>query len=110
MPKYYLKDKQRFAIPQVDTLDNFITISDIEYQNLIEGVNKGNRVECIEDNLVLVPNEVPDNSAIEYRMLRAQEYPPITDYIDGLVKGDQQQIDEYIAKCLAVKLKYPKPE
>jgi hypothetical protein len=110
MPKYYLKDKQRFAIPQVDTLDNFITISDIEYQNLIEGVNKGSRVECIEDNLVLIPNEVPDNSAIEYRMLRAQEYPPITDYIDGLVKGDQQQIDEYIAKCLAVKLKYPKPE
>jgi hypothetical protein len=110
MPKYYLKDKQRFAIPKVDTLDNFITISDIEYQNLIEGVNQGNRVECINNVLVLLPNEVPDNSAIEYKLLRAQEYPPITDYLDGLVKGDQQQIDEYIAKCLAVKAKYPKPE
>jgi hypothetical protein len=109
MPKYYLKDKERFAIPAVDSLDNFIAISDIEYQNLIEGVNKGNRVECIEDNLVLIPNEIPDNSAIEYQSLRAQEYPPITEYIDGVVKGDQNQIDEYIRKCLEVKAKYPKP-
>lgn len=41
---------------------------------------------------------------------RAAEYPPITDYIDGVVKGDQAQIDEYIAACQAVKNKYPKPE
>lgn len=39
---------------------------------------------------------------------RRQEYPPITDYIDGVVKGDQAQIDAYIAACLAVKAKYPK--
>jgi len=110
MPKYYLKDKQRFAIPLVDTLENYVTISDIEYSKLIEGVQNGNRVECIEDSLVLLPNEIPDNSATEYQLLRAQEYPPITDYIDGLVKGDQQQISDYIAKCLAVKAKYPKPE
>jgi len=30
------------------------------------------------------------------------------DYIDGVVKGDQAQIDKYIADCLAVKAKYPK--
>jgi len=39
---------------------------------------------------------------------RAAEYPPITDYLDGVVKGDQTQIDKYIADCLAVKAKYPK--
>ena len=39
---------------------------------------------------------------------RAKEYPPITDYIDGVVKGDQAQVDKYIADCLAVKAKYPK--
>ena len=39
---------------------------------------------------------------------RASEYPPITDYLDGVVKGDQTQIDKYIADCLAVKDKYPK--
>lgn len=40
---------------------------------------------------------------------RANEYPPISDYLDGLVKNDQAQIDKYIADCLAVKIKYPKP-
>ena len=43
-----------------------------------------------------------------YKTKRAAEYPPITDYIDGVVKGDQAQIDKYIADCLAVKAKYPK--
>jgi len=43
-----------------------------------------------------------------YIAKRASEYPPITDYIDGVVKGDQAQIDKYIADCLAVNAKYPK--
>jgi hypothetical protein len=43
-----------------------------------------------------------------YKAKRAAEYPSITDYIDGVVKGDQAQIDKYIADCLAVKAKYPK--
>jgi len=43
-----------------------------------------------------------------YIAKRAAEYPPITDYIDGVVKGDQAQIDKYIADCLTVKAKYPK--
>ena len=43
-----------------------------------------------------------------YIAKRASEYPPITDYIDGVVKGDQVQIDKYIADCLAVKAKFPK--
>ena len=44
-----------------------------------------------------------------YIAKRAAEYPPITDYIDGIVKGDQAQINKYISDCLAVKAKYPKP-
>ena len=47
-------------------------------------------------------------SARTYAEKRAAEYPPITDYIDGVVKGDQAQIDKYIADCQAVKAKYPK--
>lgn len=43
-----------------------------------------------------------------YIAKRAAEYPPITDYLDGVVKGNQAQIDAYIAKCLEVKAKYPK--
>jgi len=47
--------------------------------------------------------------ALSYAQKRAAEYPPMADYIDGVVKGDQAQIDKYIADCLAVKAKYPKP-
>ncbi len=43
-----------------------------------------------------------------YIAKRASEYPSITDYIDGVVKGDQAQIDKYIADCLAVKARHPK--
>ena len=43
-----------------------------------------------------------------YIAKRASEYPPVTDWLDGMVKGDQVQIDKYIADCLAVKAKYPK--
>jgi hypothetical protein len=62
----------------------------------------GNKVEI---DLAAV-NAWQDPNA--YKFARASEYPPITDYIDGVVKGDQAQIDKYIADCLAVKAKYPK--
>jgi len=44
-----------------------------------------------------------------YKNKRQREYPPFTDYLDGIAKGDQAQIDKYIADCQAVKTKYPKP-
>ena len=43
-----------------------------------------------------------------YIAKRQAEYPPMTDYLDGIAKGDQAQIDKYIADCQAVKTKYPK--
>ena len=43
-----------------------------------------------------------------YIAKRAAEYPSFIDYLDGVVKGDQAQIDKYIADCNAVKAKYPK--
>ena len=48
--------------------------------------------------------------ALEYQRLRAPEYPPITDYLDGIAKSDKAQVDAYVAACKAVKAKYPKPE
>jgi len=46
--------------------------------------------------------------AIAWKSSREQAYPPMTDYLDGIAKGDQAQIDKYIADCLAVKALYPK--
>jgi len=63
-------------------------------------------------------NEVTyDNNAVEalvaseaYKAKRAAEYPSYTDYLDGIVKGDDAQVQAYIDACLAVKNKYPKGE
>jgi len=43
-----------------------------------------------------------------YIAKRKAEYPPMTDYLDGIAKGDQAQINKYIADCQAVKSRYPK--
>lgn len=64
----------------------------------------GNKVEI---DLAAV-NAWQDPNAYKYS--RAKEYPPITDYLDGIVKGDEEQVNAYIAACQAVKNKYPKPE
>ena len=50
----------------------------------------------------------PKPLAPTYQQLRAAEYPPYADYLDGIVKGDQAQVQAYIDACLAVKAKYPK--
>lgn len=47
-------------------------------------------------------------NALSYDKKRQSEYPPIEEYIDGIVKGDTIQIQAYINKCLAIKAKYPK--
>lgn len=63
--------------------------------------------DTYENNLFSKP--VPIVDPLEYQRLRAAEYPPMSDYIDGIVKGDQAQVQAYIDACLAVKAKYPKP-
>lgn len=48
-------------------------------------------------------------NSLTYTEKRVLSYPPITEYVDGIVKNDQAQIAKYIADCLEVKEKYPKP-
>jgi len=42
-------------------------------------------------------------------LARKAEYPPIEEYIDGVVKGDDAQVAAYKAKCLEVKKRHPLP-
>ena len=48
-------------------------------------------------------------AATGYISQRQAAYPPIEDYIDGIVKGDNTQVQTYVDACLAVKAQYPKP-
>jgi hypothetical protein len=60
-------------------------------------------------------NEIVSNAEADleiknnmYKQERLLEYPPIEEYIDGIVKGDNQQVQNYIDACNAIKAKYPK--
>ena len=78
--------------PQVVTIDDGTGAFDAQ----------GNQVEIDMEavNAWIDPNA--------YKAKRAAEYPPMTDYLDGVVKGDHAQINKYISDCLAIKAKYPK--
>jgi hypothetical protein len=72
-----------------------------------EGGQKKPTKEEVESEIVRLQKEWEDS---EYQRLRAKEYPDFKEYLDGIVKGDTEQIQSYIDACLAVKVKYPKPE
>jgi len=71
--------------------------------------SEGNEVtlneELISAEMVRLQAEYDSN---EYKRKRKEEYPDFIEYLDGIVKGDQTQIDNYIAACQAIKAKYPK--
>ncbi len=83
----------------------------------IKSVMIDNILKDIEGNPITLPSDIEEKraeliseyNALNYQRKRRFEYPPITEYLDGVVKGDQEQIDAYIQKCLEVKTKYPKP-
>jgi hypothetical protein len=51
---------------------------------------------------------IQEDIRTQYQRDRAKEYPSFLEYIDGIVKGDAEQVQKYIDDCLAVKAKYPK--
>ena len=82
------------------------------------GIKEDGSVDWFETNSQERPTDVEIDAEIvrlqaeydskAYITKRQAEYPPFTDYLDGIAKGDQAQIDKYIADCQAVKAKYPK--
>ena len=75
------------------------------YDEAIAKGNYKNRKQRDEEEARL-EQERYDN--VPYSEKRRREYPPMEDYLDGIVKGDTAQVDKYISDCLAVKNKHPK--
>jgi hypothetical protein len=73
----------------------------------------GSQDHLIGDKISITKEEFNQIQLSKYQELsyvekRQSEYPSVFDYIDGIVKGDNEQINKYISDCLAVKSKYPK--
>jgi uncharacterized protein (UPF0297 family) len=88
-----------------------VEVTDEQWQVALDnGHNKVNQDGSTEVFDFRSEEEIAEAEANEYKVLRQAEYPSIEDYVDGIVKGDDAQVQEYIDKCLEVKAKYPKPE
>lgn len=76
----------------------------------IKWIDTEQTIPTEEEVLAEIENVKALEVSLEYREKREREYPDFKDYLDGIVKGDQAQIQAYIDACLAVKAKYPKPQ
>jgi hypothetical protein len=79
-------------------------------QKLVNGVLLDLTEEEIAQNAIDAEASAAEYALNGYKSLRQAEYPPMEDYLDGIVKGDTAQVNKYIADCLAVKAAYPKGE
>jgi hypothetical protein len=65
------------------------------------------------DELCIAAQNAKDEfDSKEYQRQRQPEYPSLADFADAYYwdsKGDNTKMIEYVAKCDAVKAKYPKP-
>jgi len=97
---------------KIDNNTKIVTYNNEEfYPKLVNGI----LIELTEQECIVEKNrreeaklETTEYESTQYQRDRAKEYPDFKEYLDGIVKGDQAQIDKYIADCLAVKAKYPK--
>lgn len=86
---------------------NTIEVDSLDFMpNLVEATEGSIGWDYIDGNFI-APFVEP--VVLDYHEQRALEYPPMADYLDGIVKGDTAQVQAYIDACLAVKAKYPKP-
>lgn len=73
---------------------------------------QGNQVTIDETDVVIeITRLEAEYEANKYQRDRAPEYPTLADFADAYYwaqKGDNTLMDAYVAKCDAVKAKYPK--
>ena len=91
------------AIKAIDSAAEFSTI-----EHDVDTINWITTPIAKEDILAKQVELQAEYDAQDYARKRQLEYPNIYDYIDGIVKNDQTQIDKYIADAQDVKARHPK--
>jgi hypothetical protein len=104
---------------QLSTKIKLYANKEVDFRNEVRLQDDGNGVYIKEWNLDIAKPTLAQLDAFEaqaneverlnlVKANRANEYPDFKEYLDGIVKGDDAQIQKYINDCLAVKAKYPK--
>ena len=107
---FYSASTGGFYTPDINPTmpTDVVEITEEYYQSLLAGQSEGKVIAAgAKKNPILIdPIIIPPT----YSELRAAAYPDYRLYLDGIVKGDQAQIQSYIDACLATKSKHPKGE
>jgi hypothetical protein len=104
---------------QLSTKIKLYANKEVDFLNEVKLQDDGNGAYIKEWNLDIPQPTLEQLDALEsqaneverlnlVKANRAKEYPDFREYLDGIVKGDDAQIQKYINDCLAVKSKYPK--
>jgi hypothetical protein len=104
-PKY--TDLQVVMIGQKPDVSGYLLLSN----TVVEEFVKQNSVPDGYDFIFRQEWGLTINESIIHRVintLRAESYPPMSDYLDAIVKNDDAQKQTYLDACQAVKVKYPK--
>lgn len=67
------------------------------------------RKRGVNFNPTPTPEQIEAFKREYYADMRRACYPPLADLADALVKDDESSLDDYKAKCRAVKQRFPKP-
>jgi len=98
--KYALIKNNKVELISYEPIDGFVEVYDNVFADMIK---KSDGTFDYSDEFKTEHIKVDT-----YADKRAKEYPDFKEYLDGIVKGDNAQIQKYINDCLAVKAKYPK--
>ncbi len=98
--KYALIKNNKVELISYQQTEGFVEVADNVFADMIK---KPDGSFSYSDEFKLAHTKVDT-----YADKRAKEYPDFKEYLDGIVKGDDAQIQKYINDCLAVKAKYPK--
>jgi hypothetical protein len=104
---------------QLSTKIKLYANKEVDFRTEVKLQDDGNGVYIKEWNLDIAKPTLAQLDAFEaqaneverlnlVKANRSKEYPDFKEYLDGIVKGDNAQIQKYINDCLAVKAKYPK--
>lgn len=92
MPNYKDQNNQLHFLDNTEDAEKYLPVGCVEIPD--------SEAETLRQASIIPPT---------YQELRAVAYPPMSMYLDAVVKGDEWQKQTYIDECLAIKLKYPKP-
>ena len=94
----------------INTLQAIVAIDPMADVTLYaDGSKKWKTTPISDEDILAKQTELQaEYDALEYQRKRKEEYPPMADYLDAIVKGDETQKQKYIDDCKAVKEKYPK--